>query len=389
MHTAIVMELGVNGLGVVRSLGIHGVDVIGIYTADGPGVYSKYCRAVKFPPIDEEGAFYDALVRLCAQEKIPPILFPTHDQAVDFISRYREPLANVAKFRLPAKATLDKILTKSGTRELAVQYGVNVPATYTPHTLEEVSQLGSSIQYPCILKSNDFTLHVPDGAKCVEFQHRQELLDFFTTHGEFLGRAVVQERILSGDGFSFTCAVYFDEQSQPYTVFTAKKVHQYPPNFGIMCYGESVVVPEIQQTALSFLAQIGYVGIADIDFLQDRRTGAYFLLEINPRPYYYNWFSTVCGVNTAYLAYLDMVGELRPDLRFQPQKEGVTWIDFRNDLGSSWRKYTRREISIGAWLHALVRAKSYAIFNWRDLKPFLYSTLTLFKICVEKLRGHL
>ena len=51
-HPAIVIELGVNGLGVVRSLALHGIKVTGIYTIEAPGCFSRYCTAVRFPKLN-------------------------------------------------------------------------------------------------------------------------------------------------------------------------------------------------------------------------------------------------------------------------------------------------------------------------------------------------
>ena len=115
---AAVIGLGVNGFGVVRSLGRMGIPVIGLYSDDSqPGRFSRYCRAQRIPPLESSVA----LDELCevGRHHGRPVLFPTSDEAVQFVSNHRAPLDECFRFLMPAADTLDRIIDKAGTWELA------------------------------------------------------------------------------------------------------------------------------------------------------------------------------------------------------------------------------------------------------------------------------
>jgi len=107
-----------------------------------------------------------------------------------------------------------------------------------------------------------------------------------------------------------------------------------------------------------------------MDFKKDSRTGKYVLLEINPRLSQWSILDTVCGINFAYIAYVDMV-EKKVAGEFK-QKVNICYVDFRRDYWS-FRTYRKDGlVSLGQWLGSLVSLNNvYQYFCWRDIKPFI------------------
>jgi predicted ATP-grasp superfamily ATP-dependent carboligase len=384
-NKAIVLELGVNGLGVTRSLAVQGIEVIGVYTVDGLGVYSKYCTPIKFPPIEYEIKFLAELLRRCEFEPVPPVLFPTSDKYVRFISNYRDILNKVALFNIPDQKLLKTILSKKGVQELAQEHQVNSPNTYQLICQEELESLLQQIKFPCVFKPTDHRLVLLNGLKCYVFNKERDLVNFVKTTEHELSLGVFQELVFSGDEYSFSCSGYLNQQFQMQSIFCAKKLRQYPPDFGIMCYGESTKNKKLLDISEKFLLDIKFKGIFDIDFLQDRNSLEYFLIEINPRPFYYNSFSTSCGVNVVFQMYQDLVMKGCEPVLFKGYKEGIRWIDFEFDIGSVFRKYRIGNIRFLEWIKSLLKVRACSVFDTHDVRPFIVSVWRLVGKTIKKI----
>lgn len=385
---AIVLGLGTNGLGVVRSLGRRNIPVVGVYARpEEAGRFSRYCRAERFPSLErDEKGYLERLLRL-GEELGKGALFPTSDEALQLVSHNRAVLAKSFRFTMPDEQTLDMIISKSGTQDLAERSGVPIPKTRYPHKPEEIETLCDEMQFPCIIKPLDtFSVKFPERAKNAVAAGPGEMRDFFRTHPYFLGQTVVQEIIRGGDGHIFICAAYFNADSEPLAIYTGRKIRQYPPDYGVTCLGESVYIPELEELTVRFLKQIKFRGLVAAEYVRDRKTGAYYFLEMNARSYYHNMLFTDCGVNLAYVAYRDMLGGPVAPRTFR-QQEGIWWLDFQRDLSSCWRKHRQGEITWGEWFRTIIRARSFAYLDSRDLKPFFYSSYLFVKIVLEKVVG--
>lgn len=389
-NPAIVMELGVNGLGAVWSLGRQGIEVVGVYTAEGPGCHSRFCRAIPFPMISaDEAAFTAKFIDLCRSLPAPPVLFPTSDETVSFISRHRHELRDCALFPDPDAQLLEDILNKDGTFALASRCGVAIPGTFIPQTLAEVEAVAATMRFPVIFKPNDtFSVHLPNREKNLIFKRREELLDFFRSHPVFAeGKGVLQEIIWGGDGYIYICAGYFNKSGDPLALYTGRKIRQHLPDYGVTCFGESIVTPEVERVTVDFMKKLGYHGLAAVEYTKDRETGKFYFLEINARSYYHNSLFLSCGVNLPHVAYLDLVSGGTARIPRSFQKEGILWLDFTRDIGSFWRKFKNRELGFGEWLGSVVRARSFGVFAPDDWGPFFYNTGHLLRIMVGKLLG--
>lgn len=382
---AVVLGLGVNGLGVVRSLGRNGVPVIGIYSQfHDAGRFSKYCKIVKRLVLGyNQEAFLDELIRLGQGLNRPPLL-PTSDESLYFISDHRKSLERYYRFNIPDLQTLEMVIKKNGTQELAERCGVPIPRTHYPQTSEELKYICSEIRFPCIIKPLDtFSVKFFESAKNIIVADPGQLRAFYQIHPHFLGQTIVQEIIRGGDGHIFVCAAYFSANSEPLAIYTGRKLRQYPPDYGITCLGESIYLPELEAMTVRFLKQIGFRGLVAAEFVRDRKSGSFYFIELNARSYYHNQLFTDCGVNLAYIAYQDLLGEKIEPLCLR-QKEGIWWLDFQRDLSSCWRKRKQGEITWGEWLRTILRARSFAYYDRKDLKPYLFAVYLFARILLQK-----
>lgn len=371
-NPAIVLDLGVNGLGVVRSLGRRGIRVLGTpFIERGVALHSRYCEVVELPSGDED-EFLSGLLALCRSLPAPPVLYPTSDESLSLISKYEEQLAETALFVLSERKTMLDILNKDTTWKLAVDCGLRIPATYVAASFDQLCEIAGGMPYPVLFKPvNHYSFYLPGHAKNLVFRTPGEMMAYFRERPEMASKGVFQEIIVGGDGHILVCAAYFDRESKPLAVYTGRKIRQLQPDFGVTCYGVSEHLPEIAERTVCCLQRIRYRGLVAVEYVRERSTGQIYFLEINGRSYYHNELFSACGVDLSWIAYLDTVRSPVLAEQVHPnQRYGLRWLDFARDARSFRQKHRARELGWGSWLWSLTKARSFAVFAFDDLRPF-------------------
>src|SRR5881397_2223878 len=110
---AVVLGLDLNGLGVVRALGLAGVPVIGVDHLRGhAGRASRFCRAVVEADPSSKDAVLLALHELGRKLDRPAVLFPTMDDTVRILSEERQAIPDRFRYALPDAATVGRLMEK-------------------------------------------------------------------------------------------------------------------------------------------------------------------------------------------------------------------------------------------------------------------------------------
>src|SRR5215831_7785516 len=89
---AVVMNMYYTGLGIARSLGEHGVPVIGLTTQRRIyGNFTRYAKRVLCPDSrSEPERLLEFLIAMGREIDQRMVIFPTRDDDVLFLDRYRE-----------------------------------------------------------------------------------------------------------------------------------------------------------------------------------------------------------------------------------------------------------------------------------------------------------
>lgn len=113
-------------------------------------------------------------------------------------------------------------------------------------------------------------------------------------------------------------------------LFGYEKLRQHPNRFGTGTYLRSVSVDDLRPLAENILQQLEFTGISEIEFVHDSQTGAYKVIEMNPRTWKSVHFATQCGVN--------LVGQLLTHMRGEPVAGNDAylrdryWADLATDI---------------------------------------------------------
>lgn len=384
---AFVLELSENGYGVLRSLARAGVRVAGFFTRPGEfGRYSKYCETHYLPPSLDDEQICQELIERGARVGDKPVLFPVSDYQTLILAKHRHELSKHFLFHWVGAESLSRIVDKAQMGRICRQAGLSVPRTHVTRPDEDLAELAAGLSFPCLIKPNrSFNSPFPPGLKNFVASSLAELLAFYQAHPELKGTTVCQEIIEGGDENVFQCTVLIRTSGEAGAVFCARKLHQYRPGYGVMCFGRSEENEILAAQSLRLLRSLQYRGLASLEFKYRARDDRYYFIEMNPRLPWYNGLFVDAGVNLPYLAYQDLTGGQRSEPIVARQRNGVHWISFRLNLGWLLLARSKGRVRLLSWLRSVARARSYAWFDWRDPMPFLRATTDLLGTDVRKL----
>src|SRR5689334_1993011 len=149
---AVVIGGDYQGLGIVRSLGRVGVPVCVIDDEHSISRFSRYTtHGVLVPDLRQEGPTVEALLHLGRSLNLQGwVLFPTRDEIVATLARNRSILSQMFRVPVPEWKTVDWMLDKRNTYQLAKQLNIPFPRTWSPLTEEAIDQIDSP--FPLVLK---------------------------------------------------------------------------------------------------------------------------------------------------------------------------------------------------------------------------------------------
>ncbi len=372
-RTALVLGLGVNGLGMVRGLARAGIPVAGVYAKpDEFGRLSRHCRrAYQAATEGDDEALVSRLLAL-GEGLESPVAFPTDDRYVFVLARHAERLASRFAFYRMAPETIAAIVDKAEMTELCRRAGVLVPETHVPDAGASLERAARAARFPCLVKPRrSFGTRFPQGLKNFTAESPAALLAFYAEHPWLAGETIWQEVIPGGDDTIFQLNALRGLDGALSGAVCVRKIRQYPPGVGIMCFGRTEDNAGVAAATERLLAFLDYRGLASAEFKQDPRTGRLYFIELNPRLPWYNSLFPAAGVNLAALAYRELTGALGMRVPAGPARPARYWVGFREDMGAFARRPERRRNDLRRWLGSLLRARAFAWWDWRDPRPAL------------------
>ncbi len=372
-NIAFVLGLCPNGLGTIRSLGRNGIPVVGLdYKPGGPGFYSKYAKTGLCPNpylYPEEMCQFIMSMGNKLDEK--GVLFPTSDEFVLFISRYRHKLRDKFLFALPSEDTIEALLNKRWQYLMAEKTGTPYPQTFYPETLNDFAKIKDKIAYPAIIKPCSTYLWKEKGFGVKGFQVKNgtELEEKITWIFSHKIEVIVQSLIPGPVTNFYEVCSYLDKRSNPLCVFIKRKLRQYPHDMGLGSSMESVRDDNLANIALKLFRGVKYHGIGEIEFKKDFRDGLFKMIEINSRLPLQNSLADHCGMNFSLIQYRDLLK--KPNHIADKYPEGEKWLWAEIDFEAFKYLHKNKKISLRKWLCTVFESKVYAILTLDDVNPFL------------------
>lgn len=379
---AVLLDVNLQALKVIRSLGRKGIPVIGVVPKKGRWEQSsRYCDIrVCEHARDNNAQLRDYLIHLAKEFDTKPVLIPMQDDNVLFVCRFKDELQQYYHFLVADPETMEKLVSKSGLRELADQCNIQQPATYSPRTISELENLVGHVNYPALIKpifsrtwQTKEARSIVSG-KVVVANNEKQLLDSYKSLATFNDGLVIQEVIPGPDNRLIYYIGYFDKDSNPLASFVGVKERVTPVHFGSASFVVSHYDARLIELCTQFMKRIGYKGHVGIEFKYDERDDTYKLIEVNARFGLWDGLPTLCGIDFPNINYQYLLGlPITAETSFD---DGVKWISFERDWAAFRKYHKEKSINFWEWLKSISSGRrDYAVFALDDPMPFILSTI--------------
>ena len=331
------------GLGVIRTLGRIGVPAYAI-TEDRwtPVAVSRYCAGRFVQPTtgrEDPGQLVSRLADIGRKLGRPAVAVPTDEEAAVLLAEHATELSDYFLLPKVPPELPRKLASKQGLYELCCEFGVPAPVSAFPETAEELEEFAASGTFPVVAKNLEAWVRrsAPVVSGTTLLRTPAELLALAAGWDE-APSVILQDYIPREDAEDWIVHLYCDANSNCMVNFTGVKVRSWPPHAGMTACAYIVPNPGLAEMAQRFCKQIGFRGIADLDWRYDRRDGKYKLLDFNPRVgAQFRLFETADGIDVVRAMHFDLTGrEVPPSPQLNGRRMVVENIDLAARL-AFWR----------------------------------------------------
>jgi D-aspartate ligase len=374
---AIVVGGDYQGLGIVRSLGRHGVPVCIIDDEHSIARFSRYAtHSVSTASLRDEsqtvGIVLDVGRRLGLEGWV---LYPTRDETVAAFARRRAVLARQFRVPTPDWNTMRWVWDKRNTYRLADELGIPTPRTWYPSSVEELAaiEVTSPLALKPAIKEHFF---YATKAKAWRANTREELRQLFERAAAHVGpgEVMIQDLIPGGGQQQFAYCAFFKE-GRALASMVVRRRRQHPPEFGrASTFVEAIELPILENLSERFLRAINYYGLVELEYKLDPRDEQYKLLDVNGRTWGYHTLGCGAGVDFPYLLFADQMGEAIEPCR---GRAGVSWIRLVTDLPTGIIEVLGRRLGWREYLRSLKNFQVEAVFNREDPLPGVMELLLI------------
>lgn len=379
---AIVLCRTLTGLATVRALGQAGIRTHAfVFDARDPVRASRYAASVWVGTSATLSDVLKALIDLARRLGGRPVIFPTSDRHALFLAEHAAVLNAVARVSTTTHEDLRAIIDKHVLYRRADELGVpTVPWIHTTH-LDALHAWCDEHSAPYLIKpffhGSGASPLVVKNVLCAD---RAALMASVRTHG--LDGVLVQRMIEGGDGYIHDVYGATDRDGRVVCLASHRRIRQAPADFGTTSYG--VIPTERREDEARLFAQtrallagMRFNGVFGIEWLRDRRSGAFYMIDFNARPFLTIGHLLDCGLNLPAIAYAVLVGDDLSNIVSEPTLTPMLWIDLVRDLQSrsALRAAGRPIGAFSAWLREAWQCRSAAYWRWRDPGPGVRRTI--------------
>jgi len=364
-------------LGAIRSLALNNVPVILI--DDGPNIarYSRYLKdRIRLPGLSEPRLFAERLIAIARSKNLKGwVLLPNNDEFVKLLAMNKERLSEWFAVPVPAWPAVRKYYYKNEAYELAQRISIPVPKMYAGGTVDEI--LEQSPSFPLVLKPRAKERYYPVARKKAILVH--SVADLRREHrnmAEIISpeEIVVQEFLPGGGRNLYSYAAFYDGH-KIVAGMAANRIRQHPRDFGhATTYATSVDVPELRALAERLLREIGFYGLAEVEFMWDEREKVFKFIEINGRIWGWHTLAKAAGVNFPYLVYQHSTGQ---EVKPQASKIGVKWVRLITDVPTCIKDILAGQLTLKEYWRSMSGPKEFAVLSWSDPLPFFMEFLLI------------
>jgi len=359
------------GLGIVRSLGRHGIPVCVIDDECSVARFSRYTTHwVGAARILDEGKCVETVLEVGRRLDLNGwVLFPTRDETVAAFSRYRDSLAKLFRVPTPEWSTTKWAWDKRNTYRLANELGIPTPRTWYPDEIGDLDDIRAEPPFAVKPAIKEHFIYATR-AKAWRANDRSELREMFQRASALVepGEVMIQDLIPGGGDRQFAYCAFFKE-GRAMGSMVVRRTRQHPPEFGrSSTFVETIESPLLEAQSERFLRKLNYYGLVELEYKHDPRDGQYKLLDVNARTWGYHTLGFRAGVDFAHMLYADQV-----DQPVQPcrARSGLSWVRLITDVPTATLEIFRGRQNWRTYMRSLKMSSVESVFMKDDSFPGL------------------
>lgn len=271
-------------LAAVRSLGRTGYRV---YTCAGRSrslaAASRFCHGaatVPSPLVDPVG-YRDAVTALLERWHID-VLLPVSEQALRTLLPVRLQERGV-RVPFPSDEAFARVSDKGELLRSCSRFDLAAPDQHVLPTPAQLHDVEARLTFPVVVKPTRSVVLGPTGSIKTGVTYASdasELRRRLAAWPDAVYPVLLQQRIV-GPGSGVFLLVW---DGQLVASFAHRRLREKPPAGGVSVYSESTPAdPVLVERGLRLLRDVGWQGVAMLEFKTDRSTGQPYLMEINGR----------------------------------------------------------------------------------------------------------
>lgn len=288
------------GLAVIRGLGLAGIPVV---AASGyrwnVGFASRFAtaKACYTPPTVDAARFVDDVLAIARYHHVGMIM-PAVESTLVALDARRELVEEVCTFAAPATATLDWVIDKSRTLQLAQSVQVPAPVTVIADDIAEALYQATQLTFPLALKPRGNALHraTPHHLDFkVKYVRTLDELRQVLEHFRDAGTLPLIQEYVGGQGI---CVSALFNGDRAVALLPYARVREVPLTGGVSVLRETLPLDErLRDYTVRLLAALNWRGIAMVEFKYDAQQDRLVLMEINGRFQASTALSLDAGIN--------------------------------------------------------------------------------------------
>jgi D-aspartate ligase len=320
------------GLGIARSLGRQGIPV---YVVDDEHTITRFSRfttcAVHASDLHDEKKTRDMLLDLGRELGLHGwVLFPTRDEIVSAVAKYRSELLEIYRVPLPDWQTVEHACDKRSTYALAHRLGIPAPRTWYPGSVSDIHRIDADPPFAVKPAIKEHFFYATK-AKAWRADTRAELEQLYRQACQIApANEIMIQELIPGDGGSQYAFCAFFKDGRSIGSMVARRRRQHPADFGrATTFAQTLELPTLVERSERLLRAIDYYGLVELEYKHDARDGEYKLLDFNARAWGYHSLGAGAGVDFPLLLFDDQDGRPVEPRRARPD---VSWVRLTTDL---------------------------------------------------------
>jgi len=377
-YCCVVLGGYVNGYGIISELYSKIDDDIILFDSHKL-LASKSNKIKDFKFInDDANALKEALKDL-KKEYDKLIIFPTSDNDLENLYTIYDEIKEFSFIPLN-KETYKNSIKKDFQYKVCKNLSLPIPNSVILKKGDDIKNRVESLLYPIIIKPTIREDHQKDVFRNIILNSTKELnrnidrLNYFLNQNiEFL----VSEFIPGDDATLYSHVGYRTKSGKIVEDWIGHKLSQYPKSFGVVSVGINEAPEIVREQSKMILSKLNIHGLFQTEFKYDHRDKKYKLMEVNLRSMMWNKIGYTSGVYTNYALYLDALS--KPFKREKKEQKKRCFIYMKHEILNllQTKKYFKKFLS-----HILCKRKTFAIFDSKDIKPFLFDSFLTMKAVI-------